>query len=82
MTPLLGGRSSGAVCSLLQVGDTRILLDCGRDPADAPLVTLQLARRLLAEGGLDLILLSHADNAHVSRPPIAFVCAEPYALLL
>ncbi len=64
-TSLLGGQSNGAICSLLEYGAARILLDCGKDNSVSSDSIIELAKRLVKEGGIDVILLSHADMQHV-----------------
>lgn len=70
-TPLLGGRQYGAVCTLLEIGNTRILLDCGRlfgTESDA----ISRALDEILSAPIDAILLSHADMAHIGGLPAIF----------
>lgn len=72
VTPLLGGREEGAVCTLLEIGNSRLLLDCGC-LTGTPASSLQHMRDKLEEiGPIDAILLSHADMAHVGGLPFFF----------
>ncbi len=69
-TPLYGGQSDTGVCILLEIGGARILLDCG---ASAPLdheYLQKLSQDLVAAGGVDAVILSHADFHHVGALPI------------
>eukprot|EP01041_Mallomonas_annulata_P005678 gene5678-11459_t len=69
---LLGGRRDGPVCSLLEIGSSRILLDCGCI-ADGSVKDLQiLGANLRLNGGIDLILISHADMQHMGALPTVF----------
>ena len=69
VTPLLGGKSDGGVCSLLEIGGSRILLDCGcTTVADYPIL-LKLVDELASNGGLDAVLISHADIHHIGALP-------------
>ena len=70
-TPLLGGRQYGAVCTLLEIGETRLLLDCGR-LFGTELEALLRAADQIASGPIDAILLSHADMAHIGGLPSIF----------
>lgn len=64
-TPILGGRTDGSVCSLLEIAGCRILLDAG-GYSDDELTSLSRSIKYLKEsGGVDLILLSHADVDHI-----------------
>lgn len=73
-TPLYGGRSETGVCTLLEVGGVRILLDCGGSllglSQEETKYSQKLASDLVAAGGVDAILLSHADLHHVGLLPI------------
>eukprot|EP01031_Cornospumella_fuschlensis_P030625 gene30625-37002_t len=73
-TPLYGGRSETGVCTLLEVGGVRILLDCGAAllglSPDETQYAHKLASDLVAAGGVDAIILSHADLHHVGLLPI------------
>lgn len=69
-TPLFGGRTDTGVCTLLELGGARLLLDCG---ASAPYDYAYLEKTavdLVRAGGVDAIILSHADIHHVGALPI------------
>ena len=68
-TPLFGDRSDGAVCSLLELGKIRILIDCGKDFNVSSDDMIAIVKDLKSKGGVDLILLSHADTQHISGLP-------------
>lgn len=70
LTPLTGGRVSDGVCSLLEVGGVRILLDCGCSTECDPQQLQQIAHDLKQIGGIHAVLLSHADFHHVGAIPI------------
>lgn len=71
-TPLLGGKEDGGVCSLLEIGDARILLDCGCTTTTGNDELLEIASKLREGGGVDCVLLSHADIHHIGALPIIF----------
>jgi cleavage and polyadenylation specificity factor subunit 2 len=69
-TPLAGGRSDKGVCTLLEVGEYRVLLDCGATlPIDYDYFE-NLTEKLVNDGGIDAIILSHADLRHIGALPI------------
>lgn len=74
VTPLYGGRSETSACTLLEVGGARILLDCGASllgiSSEETSHIHQLAKDLVSAGGVDAILLSHADLHHIGALPI------------
>ena len=76
-TPLLGGVTEGGVCCLLEIGEARLLLDCGL-PCNAPSSSaaapnpLYSAEAIAASGGIDAVILSHADANHMGGLPIIF----------
>ena len=75
VTPLAGGRFSDGVCSLLELGDRRILLDCGCSITDRYpdlLNTVGRLNELLRGNRLDAILISHADIHHIGLLPMLF----------
>ena len=57
VTPLLGGKTDGAVCSLLEIGGSRILLDCGGIVDFDFNVLLGIANELVAGGGIDAVVI-------------------------
>jgi cleavage and polyadenylation specificity factor subunit 2 len=72
VTPMLGGCTEGGVCSLLEVGGSRILLDCGCT-STTTIEELQNVIKILAnDGGVDAVLLSHADLQHMGALPSIF----------
>lgn len=72
VTPLLGGREDGGVCCLLELGGARILLDCGCTITTKQADILSIAQSLAQGGGVDCVLLSHADVHHMGALPIMF----------
>ena len=72
VTPLWGGREDGGVCSLLELAGNRVLLDCGCTLRSTRENVLAVAQRLAADGGVDCVLLSHADVHHMGALPILF----------
>jgi cleavage and polyadenylation specificity factor subunit 2 len=70
-TPLLGGRQYGAVCTLLEIGNTRLLLDCGRLFGTETEAVMRAVDEIVS-GPIDAILLSHADMAHIGGLPSIF----------
>lgn len=72
-TPILGAHNENALCYLLEMDDTHILLDCGSSGDFAVNCVAQLS-----SVKIDAILLSHADMAHMgSLPMIAKTHACP-----
>lgn len=67
-TSIFGGGEGGPVCSLLEIGDIRILLDCGyfvnENDFDGSLLS--------KIGRLDAVLLSHSDINHIGGLPLLF----------
>ena len=57
VTPLLGGKMDGAVCSLLEIGGSRILLDCGGIVDFDFNGLLSIAGELVAGGGIDAVVI-------------------------
>ncbi len=49
------------MCSLLEIDGTRILLDCGCTLSTPNEVIMNIAQELKDGGGIDCVLLSHAD---------------------
>lgn len=74
ITPLYGGRTDSGACTLLEVGGARILLDAGASlwsaSAEETAYIRKLASDLVSAGGVDAILLSHADLHHIGGLPI------------
>lgn len=70
LTPLAGGRISDGVCSLLEIGGVRILLDCGCSTESDPQQLLQIAHDLKQIGGIHAVLLTHADFHHIGLLPV------------
>ncbi|CAN0100547.1 unnamed protein product, partial [Phaeothamnion confervicola] len=69
--PLYGcmeGSGGGPLCSLLEIGGVRILLDCGWD-IHFDLAVLEPLRDVL--GRVDLVLISHSDLEHLGGLPYA-----------
>lgn len=72
VTPFFGGREDGGVCALLESGGCRVLLDCGCTLGTTNAQILTVAKALAAGGGVDCVLLSHADIHHMGALPILF----------
>ena len=68
MEPVYGGKTRGAVCSLLRVDDLNILLDCGWDAHMSPDSVAPLAR---VAPSVHIVLLTHADMHHAGALPYA-----------
>ena len=71
-TPLFGGRENLGVCSLLEIGKCRILFDCGCVANCDAEQYRRAGEKLRADGGVDAILLSHADIQHMGALPILY----------
>jgi len=71
-TPLFGGREDGGVCCLLEVGGSRVLLDAGCTLSTTNAEILAVAQSLSAGGGVDCVLISHADIHHMGALPVLF----------
>lgn len=70
VTPLLGTQTGGAVCSLLEIDQYRILLDCGYDKSCCKREQIQaLINRL---DYVDAVLISHGDTHHMGALPLVF----------
>lgn len=72
VTPLVGGRLADGVCSLLEIGGVRLLLDCGCSPENSLSQLTQIAHDLKQIGGVNAVLLSHADIHHLGALPVVF----------
>ena len=57
---------------LLEIGGARILLDCGRSSETKPETLSKIAYDLQRTGGIDAILISHADVHHIGALPYLF----------
>ena len=89
VTPLMGGLSDGGVCSLLELGGLRVLLDCGCTLTSSNEELLAIASKLKEGGGIDCVVLSHADIHHIGAlpiifgsqglPPVPVICTLPVA---
>eukprot|EP00002_Diphylleia_rotans_P017896 TRINITY_DN3473_c0_g1_i5.p1 TRINITY_DN3473_c0_g1~~TRINITY_DN3473_c0_g1_i5.p1 ORF type:complete len:629 (-),score=117.29 TRINITY_DN3473_c0_g1_i5:599-2485(-) len=67
-TPLYGARDEGPICSLLEVDDVRILLDCGwNETLDESL--LEPLRDVCKQ--VQLVLITHGDFNHAGALPYA-----------
>ena len=66
--PLSVGRGSDGVCTLLEIGGVRLLLDCGisMDGFQHIASTVQDLKQI---GGVHAVLLSHADMHHIGSLP-------------
>jgi cleavage and polyadenylation specificity factor subunit 2 len=81
LVPLLGGREYGAVCSLLEIGNSRILLDCGR-LISTSVESISRIKDFIKNTTIDAILLTHADMAHIGALPLLFGVAGDSLFLL
>jgi Cft2 family RNA processing exonuclease len=76
VSPLWGassGQQGDALCSLLELDSARILLDCGIPSSEAEIEAISdKVESLNASGGIDAVLLSHADVQHMGALPILF----------
>eukprot|EP01038_Epipyxis_sp_PR26KG_P014055 gene14055-18853_t len=82
VTPLIGGRNESGVCTLLELGEYRLLLDCGCSfdlPVSAPSesynaktdnILHKISEDLTCTGGIDGVLISHADMHHIGALPV------------
>ncbi len=70
-TPLYGTKNEGAVCSILEVDDFCILLDCGWDDK-FNVETLEPLKPWLSR--IDAVLISHPDILHlvIALRPLPF----------
>jgi Cft2 family RNA processing exonuclease len=59
----------GASCYLLEIGDRRLILDCGMHPKHEGELALPLLD-LLAPESVDAVILSHAHQDHVGSIPV------------
>ena len=59
VTPLMGGKMEGAVCSLLEIGGCRILLDCGGVVDFDFGVLMSIVNELVAGGGIDAVVIRY-----------------------
>ena len=69
------------VCSLVEVDNRRILLDCGCSTDSNTQDLDGLVERILNLGGADIILISHADIKHMGALPYVMK-RLPNAILL
>ena len=67
LTPIYGAQGGSALCSLLTIDKTRILLDCGWTDSFDPAILEPL--RAIAPT-IDIVLLSHPDLEHVGALPL------------
>ena len=58
VTPVVGGQEDGGVCSILEIGGCRLLLDCGATGS-------KVSNLYENVEGIDAILISHADIEHI-----------------
>ena len=73
LTPLIGGKEDGGVASLLEIGGFRILLDCGTTIATGnDKILASIVDKIKEKGGVDCIILSHADIHHMGGLPVLF----------
>jgi cleavage and polyadenylation specificity factor subunit 2 len=72
LTPLCGGQSEGPVCSLLEIGDFCLLLDCGSASYHTDKTLFTRIHDLVSHKrkSLDAVVLSHADHYHMGALPM------------
>lgn len=70
ITPLRGGKEAGGCSTLVEIGGARLLCDIGWERSSDLSGIRNLAQDLQAAGGVDAVLLSHADLQHVGGVPI------------
>lgn len=67
------GLASG-VCSLLQIGDFNILLDCGCGASSSDVSLIK--NKIREVGSINCVLLSHADTQHIGALPLVLGCSN------
>jgi Cft2 family RNA processing exonuclease len=67
-----GASACGGTAALLEVGDTRLLLDCGWDARFDEREVLAALAPLAAPGRLDCVLVSQPDLAHCGALPLLY----------
>ena len=72
ITQLGAGRQVGRSCILLQTPESRVLLDCGIDPASKDHQFPYLEAPEFDIGKIDAVILSHAHLDHVGLVPYLF----------
>mmetsp|Transcript_10206 Transcript_10206/g.17067 ORF Transcript_10206/g.17067 Transcript_10206/m.17067 type:complete len:313 (+) Transcript_10206:51-989(+) len=70
VTPLTGGRNEDGVCALLEIGGARLLLDCGCSSQTKMDHLSSIVHGLKERGGVNAILISHADIHHMGAVPV------------
>ena len=81
VTPLGGGTDIGGSCILVEVGDARLLVDCGTRPKQRlsrlapPMLDTALA------GSIDAVIVTHAHNDHAGYIP-ALMPKYPFMAVL
>ena len=75
-TPLCGARDDAALCYLLQIGDYKILLDCGWDDS-FDIDSLKPIKPIAA--GVDAVLLTYPDIPHLGTKMIQVKFSAPIA---
>lgn len=66
-----GAQEVGGSCSVVEVGERRILIDCGQRMGGGPEVDrLPDLQRVQELGGLDAILVTHAHADHIGALPL------------
>lgn len=73
-TPLSGGRNSeNNLCGVLEIGNSKIVIDCGGSSVDSNINILHaISDKLKQIGSIDAVLVSHADVQHMGALPILF----------
>lgn len=72
LTPLAGGKNDiSGVCSLLEIGNYTILLDCGCSTKNANNLLHKIQSTLSTIGkSINAVILSHADLQHLGALPV------------
>jgi len=68
-TPLMGVFNDDPLCYLLEIDNCRILLDCGWDDSFDTSKLIKLEEEI--KKGIDAVILSHPDLAHIGALPYA-----------
>lgn len=76
VTPLGGGTDIGGSCILVEVGDARILVDCGARPKQRLSRLGPQDLNIALAGNIDAVVITHAHNDHAGFVP-ALVAQYP-----
>jgi cleavage and polyadenylation specificity factor subunit 2 len=69
VTPLIGWRGTDAICTLLEIGGVRLILDCGCSADTTAEQIAGVVHDLSQIGGVHAVLLTHADIHHIGSLP-------------